>query len=121
MHSAPYDRAAAGISFTFASLIIYLNSLVIYKLHFVRGKNRLHFYIQQVAIADLLVGMVNVFGDGIQSAMYGAWYGGDVLCRIWRFSKIVLIMASNFLLIGLSADRLFAVTKPLNFVRYAKV
>ena len=70
---------------------------------------------------DILVGFVNVLGDGIESSLYGVWYGGDVVCRIWRYLKIVVIIASNNLLIGMSLDRFLAIKSPMKFVKIGKL
>ncbi|KAL4225024.1 vasopressin receptor [Mactra antiquata] len=114
----PFDQAAAVISFILFFVIIILNGLVIYILGFTtRQKSRLFYFVLNLAISDILVGVLNVLGDGIQSAMYGEWHGGDILCRLWRFSKIVVLIASNNILVGMSVDRFLAIKYPLNTVR----
>lgn len=114
----PYDEASAVISFILFAAIIILNGLVIYNIGFKKQKkNRFFYFVLHLAIADFLVGMFCVLGDGIQSAMYGEWWGGDIVCKLLRFSKVVTIMASNNILIGMSVDRFLAIKYPLNVVR----
>lgn len=67
------------------------------------------------------MGVFCVLGDGIQSAMYGEWHGGDIVCRLLRFCKVVTIIASNNILIGMSLDRFLAIKYPLNVVRVGKL
>ncbi|XP_045175761.2 cardioacceleratory peptide receptor-like isoform X1 [Mercenaria mercenaria] len=115
---APFDQAAAVVSFVLFAAIISLNGLVIYVLLFKKQKkSRLFYFVLQLAIADFLVGVFCVLGDGITSAMYGEYHGGDFVCRMWRFSKTMTIIASNNILIGMSVDRFLAIKYPLNVVR----
>ena len=71
--------------------------------------------------SDILVGFINVFADGVQSAMDGNYVGGDIFCRIWRFAKLATVLASNNLLIGMSIDRFLAVKSPMIFVKNGKL
>ncbi|KAL4225692.1 Vasopressin receptor [Mactra antiquata] len=113
-----YDDAAAVISFILFIVIVLMNGIVIYALIFKEHKrSRLLYFVLHLAIADLSVGIFNVLGDGIQSAMNGEWHGGDILCKLWRYSKIVTMIGSNNILIGMSIDRFLAIRYPLNTVR----
>ena len=38
-----------------------------------------------------------MFADGLISVMYGAWFGGDVFCRFWRYRYIVTMTNQNCL------------------------
>lgn len=115
-----FDEAAAVISFVLFFAIVIPNSLVIYVLAFKqkKKKSRLNYFVLNLAIADFLVGVICVLGDGIQSTLYGAWYGGDVLCRLWRYGKTVCVVASNNLLIGMSVDRYLAIKYPLQSAKF---
>ena len=68
-------------------------------------------------LEDLLVGAVTMFGDALESSLDYMWYAGDAFCRIYRYIVIVITLASNNLLIGMSVDRYFAVAAPLKFVK----
>lgn len=110
----PYNIAAAIISFLFTILIVTLNGRVIITLLQKKNRNsRLHFFILHLAIADLLVGVVLVLGDAIVSSMSDAWYGGDFVCKLWKYVCVVVAIASNNLLIGLSVDRFLAIAYPM--------
>ncbi|XP_060569810.1 cardioacceleratory peptide receptor-like isoform X2 [Ruditapes philippinarum] len=114
----PYEEAAATISLLLFTIIVCLNGFVIFILVFRKQKkSRLFFFVLHLAIADFLVGFCSVLGDGIHSAMHNEWYGGDFLCRIFRFISPMALIASNNLLIGMSVDRFLAIKYPLNVVR----
>lgn len=114
----PFDEAGAVISYILFVAIVIPNGYVIFTLHTkVRSRTRLHFFILHLAYADFLVGTFVVLSDAIHSSLYGAWYGGDVFCRIYRSVRVLLLIASNNLLIGMSVDRFIAIKWPMKFVR----
>ncbi|XP_052271794.1 neuropeptide S receptor-like [Dreissena polymorpha] len=109
--------AISVLCFLMAAVIISLNGLVIFILARQKGNNRLHFFIFHLAIADLCVGLVSVLGEGVFSGILrGEWFMGDVMCRTWRYSTVVVLIVSNNLLIGMSVDRYLAVRYPLRAI-----
>ncbi|XP_044728669.1 uncharacterized protein LOC123292172 [Chrysoperla carnea] len=77
-------------------------------------KSRMNFFIKQLAIADLLVGLINVLTDIIWRITV-TWYAGNVACKCIRFSQAVVTYASTYVLVALSIDRYDAITHPMNF------
>jgi hypothetical protein len=70
-----------------------------------------------IYISDFLVGICSVLVLGITNAMHNEWYGGDFMCRLTRFMSTTTVIASNNLLISMSADRFLAIKYPLNVLR----
>ncbi|XP_023310338.1 cardioacceleratory peptide receptor-like [Anoplophora glabripennis] len=77
-------------------------------------KSRMNFFIRQLAIADLAVGLINVSTD-IAWRITVAWHAGNVLCKIIRFLQAVVTYSSTYVLVALSIDRYDAITHPMNF------
>ncbi|KAH3708417.1 cardioacceleratory peptide receptor-like isoform X1 [Dreissena polymorpha] len=106
--------AISVVCLLIAAVIISLNGLVIFIIARQKDINRLHFFILHIAIADLCVGIVCVFCEGIfYGILRNEWYLGDVMCRIWHYSTFVVQIVSYNLLIGMSVDRYLAVRYPL--------
>ncbi|XP_052266057.1 cardioacceleratory peptide receptor-like [Dreissena polymorpha] len=109
--------AISVVCLLMAAVIISLNGLVIFIIARQKDNNRLHFFILHIAIADLCVGIVCVFCEGIfYGILRNEWYLGDVMCRIWQYSTFVVLIVSNNLLIGMSVDRYLAVRYPLRAI-----
>ncbi|KAL3283516.1 hypothetical protein HHI36_006655 [Cryptolaemus montrouzieri] len=77
-------------------------------------KSRMNFFIRQLAIADLAVGLINVSVD-IAWRITIAWYAGNILCKLIRFLQAVVTYSSTYVLVALSIDRYDAITHPMNF------
>ncbi|CAG9115655.1 unnamed protein product [Plutella xylostella] len=74
----------------------------------------MNFFIMQLAIADLFVGLIYVFVDIIQKITI-AWLAGEVMCKLVKFLQAVVMYASTYVLVALSIDRCDAITNPMNF------
>ncbi|CAG9825079.1 unnamed protein product [Phaedon cochleariae] len=77
-------------------------------------KSRMNFFIRQLAIADLSVGLINVSTD-IAWRITVAWHAGNALCKLIRFLQAVVTYSSTYVLVALSIDRYDAITHPMNF------
>ncbi|XP_017781001.1 PREDICTED: cardioacceleratory peptide receptor-like isoform X2 [Nicrophorus vespilloides] len=77
-------------------------------------KSRMNFFIKQLAIADLAVGLINVSTD-IVWRITVAWHAGNILCKLIRFLQAVVTYSSTYVLVALSIDRYDAITHPMNF------
>ncbi|XP_055849766.1 cardioacceleratory peptide receptor [Episyrphus balteatus] len=77
-------------------------------------KSRMNFFIKQLALADLLVGLLHVLTDIIWRITI-EWRAGNAACKIIRFSQVCVTYASTYLLVALSIDRYDAITHPMNF------
>ncbi|XP_030757140.1 cardioacceleratory peptide receptor-like [Sitophilus oryzae] len=97
------------------SIIVLGNSAVLIALYINKNrKSRMNFFIRQLAIADLTVGLVNVSTD-IAWRITVAWYAGNILCKFIRFLQAVVTYSSTYVLVALSIDRYDAITHPMNF------
>ncbi|XP_049837149.1 alpha-2C adrenergic receptor-like isoform X1 [Schistocerca gregaria] len=74
----------------------------------------MNFFIMQLALADLTVGLINVLTD-IVTRITIVWYAGNVACKIVRFLQAVVTYSSTYMLVALSIDRYDAITHPMNF------
>ncbi|XP_043276709.1 cardioacceleratory peptide receptor isoform X2 [Venturia canescens] len=79
-----------------------------------RRKSRMDFFIKQLALADLLVGLISVLTDIVWRTTV-AWHAGNVACKLVRFSQVVVTYSSTYVLVALSIDRYDAITRPMSF------
>ncbi|XP_014203836.1 cardioacceleratory peptide receptor [Copidosoma floridanum] len=85
-------------------------------LHGHRRKSRMNFFIIQLALADLLVGIISVLTDIIWRYSV-AWYAGNFACKVIRFAQVVVTYSSTYVLVALSIDRCDAIIRPMKFSR----
>ncbi|XP_053385972.1 cardioacceleratory peptide receptor-like isoform X2 [Mercenaria mercenaria] len=81
-------------------------------------KTRMNFFIVNLAISDLTVGVFHVTVDIAERCLV-EWYGGPALCKIVRFLQVLVVYASTFMIVSLSIDRVDAIARPMNFTRKA--
>uniref|UniRef100_A0A182NS99 G-protein coupled receptors family 1 profile domain-containing protein n=1 Tax=Anopheles dirus TaxID=7168 RepID=A0A182NS99_9DIPT len=74
----------------------------------------MNFFIKQLAIADLSVGLICVLTDIVQRITI-TWRIGNVACKLIRFIMVCVTYASTYVLVALSIDRYDAITHPMNF------
>ncbi|XP_015108794.1 cardioacceleratory peptide receptor [Diachasma alloeum] len=79
-----------------------------------RRKSRMDFFIKQLALADLLVGLISVLTDIVWRSTV-TWYAGNIACKLIRFSQVLVTYSSTYVLVALSIDRYDAITRPMNF------
>ncbi|XP_013134475.1 PREDICTED: cardioacceleratory peptide receptor-like [Papilio polytes] len=110
-----FDSVQFTVMWVLFVLIVVLNSSVIAALLCTNArKSRMNFFIMQLAIADLFVGLIYVFVDIIQKITI-AWYAGEFMCKVVKFLQAVVMYASTYVLVALSIDRCDAITNPMNF------
>ncbi|XP_046398652.1 adipokinetic hormone/corazonin-related peptide receptor variant I-like isoform X2 [Ischnura elegans] len=82
-----------------------------------KGKrlSRVNLMLFNLAIADLLVTFL-LMPLEIGWSYTVKWEAGDTLCRLFSFFRTFGLFLSGFVLMCISVDRLFAVTRPLNSV-----
>ncbi|KAL7299179.1 hypothetical protein TKK_0007775 [Trichogramma kaykai] len=110
-----YETEQFTIMWLLFALIVIGNTAVLAGL--ARGnkrKSRMNFFIQQLATADLLVGLISVLTDIVQRSTV-AWYAGNFACKFIRFLQVLVTYSSTYVLVALSIDRHDAITKPFNF------
>ena len=97
------------------TLIVIGNATVLVALSISKGrKSRMNFFIKNLAAADLCVGLISVLTDIIWKITI-SWEAGVVVCKLIRFSQVVVTYASTYVLVALSIDRYDAITHPMNF------
>ncbi|XP_041976535.1 cardioacceleratory peptide receptor-like [Aricia agestis] len=110
-----YDSIQFTVMWVLFVLIVVLNASVIAALLCTNArKSRMNFFIVQLAIADLFVGLIYVFVDIIQKITI-AWLAGEIMCKLVKFLQAVVMYASTYVLVALSIDRCDAITNPMNF------
>ena len=97
------------------ALIVIGNGTVLIALTMSKGrKSRMNFFIKNLALADLLVGLVSLLTDIIWKTTI-SWMAGEVMCKLIRYLQTVVTYASTYVLVALSIDRYDAITNPMNF------
>ncbi|XP_038210351.1 cardioacceleratory peptide receptor-like [Zerene cesonia] len=110
-----YDSIQFPVMWVLFFLIVLLNASVIAALLCTNArKSRMNFFIMQLAIADLMVGLLYVFVDIVQKITI-AWLAGEFMCKMVKFLQAVVMYASTYVLVALSIDRCDAITNPMNF------
>ncbi|CAH1644135.1 unnamed protein product [Spodoptera littoralis] len=110
-----YDSVQFTVMWVLFVAIVVLNASVIAALLCTNArKSRMNFFIMQLAIADLFVGLIYVFPDIIQKITI-AWLAGEFMCKTVKFLQAVVMYASTYVLVALSIDRCDAITNPMNF------
>ncbi|XP_075165234.1 crustacean cardioactive peptide receptor [Haematobia irritans] len=77
-------------------------------------KSRMNYFIKQLALADLCVGLLNVLTDIIWRITI-SWRAGNIACKVIRFSQVCVTYSSTYVLVAMSIDRYDAITHPMNF------
>lgn len=110
-----YETEQFTVLWILFTLIVLGNSSVIVALMVSkRRKSRMNFFIMQLALADLSVGLISVLTDIIWRITV-SWNAGNVACKLIRFLQVVVTYSSTYVLVALSIDRYDAITHPMNF------
>ncbi|XP_067633313.1 cardioacceleratory peptide receptor isoform X2 [Eurosta solidaginis] len=96
-------------------VIVLGNSAVLFVMFINKNrKSRMNYFIKQLAIADLCVGLLHVLTDIIWRITI-SWRAGNIACKIIRFSQVCVTYSSTYVLVAMSIDRYDAITHPMNF------
>nr|UIG55679.1 crustacean cardioactive peptide receptor isoform 1 [Schistocerca gregaria] len=110
-----YETEQFAVLWSLFTLIVVGNAAVLVTLLAgKRRKSRMNFFIVQLALADLSVGLISVLTD-IVWRMTVAWNAGNAACKLIRFLQAVVTYSSTYVLVALSIDRYDAITHPMNF------
>ncbi|KAF2882719.1 hypothetical protein ILUMI_23452 [Ignelater luminosus] len=74
----------------------------------------MNYFITHLALADLLVGVINVLTDIIWR-MTVSWNAGNITCKIVKYLQVLVTYASTYVLVALSIDRYDAIRHPMKF------
>ncbi|BET00264.1 receptor [Nesidiocoris tenuis] len=110
-----YETEQFAILWLLFILIVFGNSAVLAALQCgKKPKSRMNFFIMQLAVADLCVGVLSVLTDIVWRSTV-AWNAGNTACKVIRFSQAVVTFSSTYVLVALSIDRYYAIKYPMNF------
>ncbi|XP_058129099.1 cardioacceleratory peptide receptor-like [Anopheles ziemanni] len=110
-----YETEQFAVMWVLFTVIVLGNSAVLVTLMLNRTrKSRMNFFIKQLAIADLCVGLLSVLTDIIWRITV-VWRAGNAACKAIRFVQACVTYASTYVLVALSIDRYDAITHPMNF------
>ncbi|XP_058453297.1 cardioacceleratory peptide receptor [Malaya genurostris] len=110
-----YETEQFAVLWALFTVIVLGNSAVLVTMLLNKNrKSRMNFFIKQLAIADLCVGLLSVLTDIIWR-MTVSWRAGNAACKAIRFAQASVTYASTYVLVALSIDRYDAITHPMNF------
>ncbi|XP_054747917.1 cardioacceleratory peptide receptor [Anastrepha obliqua] len=110
-----YETEQFAVLWILFTVIVLGNSAVLFVMFVNKNrKSRMNYFIKQLAIADLSVGLLHVLTDIIWRITI-SWRAGNIACKIIRFSQVCVTYSSTYVLVAMSIDRYDAITHPMNF------
>ncbi|XP_061188174.1 mesotocin receptor-like [Saccostrea echinata] len=111
----PYEYPYIIVVFEVSLLFFILaGNITVFVVIVVEGqRSRMHFFIKNLAIADMLCGVFYLIPRIVLHFNHGLFYGGDALCKLQVFLSNIGIYGSNTIMIALSIDRLYILLRPL--------
>ncbi|XP_059048284.1 cardioacceleratory peptide receptor-like [Achroia grisella] len=110
-----YQTAQVAVLWILLVAIVAGNATVVLALLLTKSrKSRMNFFIMQLAISDLLVGLISVLPDLVQRITI-TWLAGSIACKMMKYLQGVVTYSSTYVLVALSIDRCDAITHPMNF------
>ncbi|XP_061731204.1 isotocin receptor-like [Nerophis ophidion] len=89
------------------------NLSVLWAVHAAKQRqSRMLYFMWHLSIADLVVAVFQVLPQLIWDITF-RFYGPDVLCRLIKYSQVVGMFASTYMLVLMSIDRCLAICQPL--------
>uniref|UniRef100_A0AC34G2K9 G-protein coupled receptors family 1 profile domain-containing protein n=1 Tax=Panagrolaimus sp. ES5 TaxID=591445 RepID=A0AC34G2K9_9BILA len=109
---------AMTISFT---LLGNLLMIFVIKRHNVIKKRRKLTPVQMLMIhmctSDLLFALITIFPGMLITLTVPHFHGPNFLCKFVKFLQVLPMYSSSFLLVAISADRFYAICRPLDSIR----
>uniref|UniRef100_A0A0A1WST8 Cardioacceleratory peptide receptor n=1 Tax=Zeugodacus cucurbitae TaxID=28588 RepID=A0A0A1WST8_ZEUCU len=110
-----YEMEQFAVLWILFTVIVLGNSAVLFVMIVNKNrKSRMNYFIKQLAIADLSVGLLHVLTDIIWRITI-SWRAGNIACKLIRFSQVCVTYSSTYVLVAMSIDRYDAITHPMNF------
>ncbi|ALC46754.1 CcapR [Drosophila busckii] len=110
-----YETEQFAVLWILFTIIVVGNSAVLFVMFINKNrKSRMNYFIKQLALADLCVGLLNVLTDIIWRITI-SWRAGNLACKVIRFSQVCVTYSSTYVLVAMSIDRYDAITHPMNF------
>lgn len=99
------------------SSVFNLTILVMLKKNKFKEQFRIHKFIFNLIIADLMITFITIpLEIGWKYTVY--WQAGDLACRLFQFLRPVGIYLASFIIISLCIDRYYAILHPLKIDNY---
>ncbi|KAH8417106.1 hypothetical protein KR222_003256 [Zaprionus bogoriensis] len=115
-----YETEQFAVLWILFTIIVLGNSAVLFVMFINKNrKSRMNYFIKQLALADLFVGLLNVLTDIIWRITI-SWRAGNLACKVIRFSQVCVTYSSTYVLVAMSIDRYDAITHPMNFSKSCK-
>nr|CAD7393268.1 unnamed protein product [Timema cristinae] len=114
LHSGDVTEQFTVMWVLFALIVLGNSSVLVALLINKSRKSRMNFFIMQLALADLTVGLISVLTDIIWRITV-TWHAGNLACKFIRFAQALVTYSSTYVLVALSIDRYDAITHPMNF------
>lgn len=113
-HVATFEDALKWISLLILIGIVTFNTLVIVLLLFrQKRRSRMAFFVTNLAIADLAVGIFFVFPELLFNWFHIAWPNRYFCYFYYSYFSIVAYYASTYAIVVLTLDRLYVIKRPL--------
>ncbi|XP_063431528.1 cardioacceleratory peptide receptor-like [Mytilus trossulus] len=108
------DNLTKWLSVAILAGIIVFNTLVIMLLFRTKKKSRMGFFVQNLAIADLCVGLIYSLPEVLAVRFDVGWE--EHICYIFKGINMFPIYVSTFAIVTLSLDRLYVIIRPVSSI-----
>ncbi|XP_071166130.1 cardioacceleratory peptide receptor-like [Mytilus edulis] len=108
------DNLTKWLSVAILAGIIVFNTLVIMLLFRTKKKSRMGFFVQNLAIADLCVGLIYSLPELLAVRFDVGWE--NHICYIFKGMSMFPIYVSTFAIVTLSLDRLYVIIMPVSSI-----
>lgn len=114
IHFTVIDNLTKWLSVAILAGIIVFNTLVITLLFRTKKKSRMGFFVQNLAIADLCVGLIYSLPEVLAVRFDVGWE--ENMCYIFKGMSMFPIYVSTFAIVTLSLDRLYVIVRPVSSI-----
>uniref|UniRef100_A0A8C5PE04 Arginine vasopressin receptor 1B n=1 Tax=Leptobrachium leishanense TaxID=445787 RepID=A0A8C5PE04_9ANUR len=105
-------RAEVGILGTILAITTVGNLCVIISIHRRKKMTRMHLFIVHLGVTDLAVAIFQILPQMIWDITF-RFIGSDFLCRFVKYTQVMSMFASTYMLMMMTIDRYMAVCHPL--------
>ncbi|OWF52040.1 Cardioacceleratory peptide receptor [Mizuhopecten yessoensis] len=109
----PIQQAILGVELI---LTLILNGTVILLIIRKGKRNKMSFFVLNLAISDFSMAIFYILPFFI-TRLVGHWYAGYGPCKMYMYLNQLAMYSSTYMLVVMSADRVYAIAKPLSATR----
>uniref|UniRef100_A0A7E4UUU1 G_PROTEIN_RECEP_F1_2 domain-containing protein n=1 Tax=Panagrellus redivivus TaxID=6233 RepID=A0A7E4UUU1_PANRE len=109
-----------AVSIIFTLLGNFLMIFVIIRHNSVKKRKRItpvQMLMLHMCTSDILFAMITLFPTMLMTITVPVFHGPNLLCKFVKFLQVVPMYSSSFLLVAISADRFYAICRPLASMR----